>query len=201
MRKSKKDDSEFDVSPLKFTKADMKDGLLNYTYEIRNGVGAGNTHTVKGKGLFEDDLSEAFLKLNVHLSAIDDVFKHSGLEITNIEKMKNNPLVALFGVSGFALSGHKENLTVQLFGHKVIDSSSSWMEIDTPKILLSEFSSYKWAKKLKEAIDDVLEEVEEYHNGKFTEPEKAEKGDVNQTSLLDENQKHEPVDFEKGKVK
>lgn len=200
MKKSKEQTEVLEEGSLKFTKADMKDGLLNYTYEIRKGTGARNTHTVKGKGLFEEDLSNAFLKLNVHLTAIDDIFKHSGLEITNIEKMKNNPMVALFGVSGFALSGYKENLTVKLFGHKVIDSSSEWMEIDTPKILLSEFSSYKWAKKLKEAIDDVLEEVEEYHNGKFTEPEKAEK-DASQTSLLDLDQQHDPVDFESGKVK
>lgn len=186
-----------EVKPLVFIEATMKDGLLDYGYEIKTGVGAGNIHKVKGKGIFEEDLNIAFAKLNVHLAAIDDVFKHANVEINDIDKMRGHDLAVIFGVSGFALKGSDENLSVILKGHKRINSSGSWMDISTPKITLDKLSSYEWAAELKEAIEEAAMEVELYHGGKFTVPEEEEKADANQLSIVDEMNNEE---FETAKI-
>ena len=58
--------------------ATIKDDYCHYAYEITAGVGLGDTHAVKGKGIIKDDMRDTFRVFNAHMAVIDDVFKHSG---------------------------------------------------------------------------------------------------------------------------
>jgi len=120
--------------------ATIKDDLCNYDYEIVKGRSRGFTHGVKGKGIVDDDMKNAFAKLNVHLAVVDDIFKHSGVEITDIDAMHNDELATLYEVSGFKIKGGDENEAIILIGNKYI-SGGSRMALESPKITLDELSS------------------------------------------------------------
>jgi hypothetical protein len=64
---------------VEITSAAIKDDFCNYSYEVVQGIGSGDTHSVKGSGIIEDDLRNAFAKLNVHLAIMDNVYKHAGI--------------------------------------------------------------------------------------------------------------------------
>lgn len=184
--------------PLFIIDGQMADGILNYGFEVKRGVGVGFVHNIKGKGLFKDSLTNAFVKLNVHLAAIDDVFKHAEVDIPTINKMRTNELTFLYTVSSFKIQTTGDEESVILTGSKRVSSSGSWMSISTPKIPLDKMSSYEYAKELREVLDDVREEVELYHNGNFIEVQKEEKVDKSQLKIgEDENMSDD--DFGKGK--
>lgn len=198
MAKTKEKKQAEEEKPLSFLSASMSDGVLSpYSFEVKHGVGVGFVHTIKGKGLFKDSLANAFVKLNVHLAAIDDVFKHAEVEIPTINKMRNNDLTFLYTVSAFKIQTTGDEESVILTGSKRVSSSGNWMSIATPKIPLDKMSSYEYAKELKEVLDDVREEVELYHNGNFTEQEKEEKVDKSQMKIGDDE---EEFDENEGRV-
>lgn len=176
--------------------ASIKDGLCNYSFEILTGIGQGNTHNVKGKGIVDDDMHTAFQKFNAHLAVVDDVFKHSGIDISNIDKMHNNELTALFSVSGFKIKGDPENESISLIGSKNV-SSGGTIELESPKIPLDALSSYEWYNELKEAADDARKEVQLYHQGKYTAIEPEDIEDPKQLKITDDM---DNVEFENAKV-
>ena len=52
------------------TSASIKDDLCNYTFEISAGVGSGDVHNVKGQGLIEEDMREAFGQWTAHFTKL-----------------------------------------------------------------------------------------------------------------------------------
>lgn len=150
------------------TASSLKDGFCNYTLEITEGIGVGTTGSFKGSGLVKEDLVKAFEKLNVHLAALDDVFKHSNIEIEDIDKYHNDELATLYSVSGIIIKGNKENESVILVGNKYVSSAGGRIEIKTPKISVDHLSSYKWYNELKEAIEVIRMETALYKEGKYT---------------------------------
>lgn len=178
--------------------ASIKDDFCNYTFEITDGIGVGDTHNVKGSGRVEIDMNDAFAKLNVHLAVIDDVFKHSGIDIEDIDKYHNDELASLYNVSGIKIKGGRENESVILIGSKYISSAGGRIELASPKIPLDNLSSYKWYNELKAATDDVRREVELYKEGKYIPVEVEEEGDSRQMTIGDAIGDNE--DFENGKM-
>lgn len=201
---NKKKKQKEEEQPISIMGATLVDGFCNYEVEIIKGTGVG-THGVKGAGLFKDDLADAFADLNVHLACIDEVFKHSGKEFKDINKMIPDELTGLYRVVSFKIKGKKNNEYVILMGTKYVTSSGGYMEIKTPKIGLDKLSSYKWWNELKQCTDTARKEVELYMGGKFTPVEEEEgKTNPNQLSILDgENGKGEitDADFKLAKVK
>jgi hypothetical protein len=157
--------------PLVIMSAALNDGLCNYSYDIKMGVGAGNSHAVKGKGIVDDDLAHAFFPLNTHLAIIDDVFKHSDIEIDSINKFYTHELTAKYTVTGFKITGEEGSEQVILIGTKHVSCSNAAISIQTPKIPMDDLSSYQFHQSLKNAIEKCREEVELYHGGKYTEVE------------------------------
>ncbi len=179
------------------TSAVIKDELCHYSFDIIYGVGMGDTHAVKGKGIVMESLKEAFQKLNVHMAVIDDVFKHNKIDISNIDKFHNNELSGLYTVNGFKIKGGSENESVTLIGTKYVTSAGGGrIELETPKVALDSLSSYQWYNELKEAIEHVRKEVESYKDGNYisAEPE-VEKENPKQMKITD-NEK----EFETAKV-
>ena len=185
-----KDKEQPEVKPVVFTGATLRDGFCDYAMNIKQGAGVGN-HTVKGEGLFKPDLHNAFQRLNVHLAIIDDIFLHAGLDIASVNEADNTTHSGLYDVTGIKLKGTEENLSVILVGDKrIVSTGGERIQLQSPKILLVPGSIYKWYNELKEAIDIVLAEVNEYHNGKW-DPVEEEPADPNQLTITDEIEEHE----------
>lgn len=132
--------------------AKIKDDFCLYKYEEATGKSIGFIHKVDGKGVIDDDMRNAFARLNVHLAFIDDVFKHSGTAIEDIDKMHNDELTLLYTCTGFKINGGDENESIILIGTKYL-SAGARMEIETPRIAIDSLSSYKWHNELKTEAD------------------------------------------------
>lgn len=165
MSKKNKKQKEKDEKIFDITSAVLKDDLCDYSFLIKNGVGKGDLHKVTGTGIVDQDLKDAFENLNVHLAAIDDVFKHSGIDIDNIDKFHNHALTGDYQVTGFKIKSLGENEAIILIGHKHVSVSGERMDLQTPRIPLDNLSSYQWYNELKEAADQARKEVELYKGG------------------------------------
>lgn len=152
------------LKPLEFTAATMKDGYCNYTYEIKIGIGQGNSHNVNGKIVAHEDLQNAMEKLDKHIACTDMAFKLSGTEFDDINQVDNNELTAMYAVHGISISGSDDNLSVVLHGDKRVTLGR--VKFKTPKIEMSENSSYPWHEDLLECVERVRKEVQLYHEGK-----------------------------------
>lgn len=162
-----------DVSKVVIMEAAIKDDFCNYKYEFVGGHFDGFVPNVNGKGIIDEDLRNAFLKLNVHLAVADDIFKHSDVAIKSISSMHKHELAQLYFVTGFKMKGGEDNECIVLIGTKFL-STGSRMSLESPKIPIDPSSSYKWYNELKQAADDCRHEVMAYHEGKFTNVEKDE---------------------------
>jgi hypothetical protein len=100
------------------------------------------------------------------MACIDMVFSDSETEFDDINQVENNEFTARYSVSGFSLSGGEDNLSVILSGVKLV--SHGRIKFKTPKIELTENSSYHWHEDLKHCIDVLKKEVQLYHEGKCT---------------------------------
>lgn len=168
-KKDKKEAKE--IKPIEIVSASIVDGKCNYAYKINQGVGAGDTHKVTGVGIIDDSMYKAFKRLNAHLACYDDVFKHSGIQVENIEPMHNNELTALYSVHSFKIKGNDPNQRVIVTGDKYVDSGGR-IGITTPEIPIDKLSSYLWHEELKAEIENACQEVELYRNGNCTFEEK-----------------------------
>ncbi len=187
-----------EVKPFVITEAKMNDGFCHYTYEVKEGVNKGDIQKVKGAGLFEEDMTKAFTKLNVHLAAVDDVFLNSGISETTIAKLRGHQLTFNYSVSSIKISGEDENRSVIISGTKNVTTSNGHMSVATPKILMAKLSGYDWYKDLTDCVANICEEVEAYKNGKCTAPVKEEQADHNQLTI--ESELEEMDELESGKV-
>jgi len=183
MAKKKKETEEKVLKPFEITSAQIADDFCNYSFEILAGVGVGDTHNVKGKGIIDADLQEAFSKFNAHLAFVDDVFGHSNIDVADIDQFHNHDLTLLFNVTGFQIKGGEGNESIVLIGTKYVNSVTSRIELKSPKIPLDGLSSYKWHNELKAAADIAREEVALYKGGKCTAVETSDKEDANQLTI------------------
>jgi hypothetical protein len=184
--------------------AHIVDGFCNYTYEIMRGTGSGRPHSVKGPQIVTDDMLNAFATFNVHMAAIDDAFKYSNIDIEDIDHMHGHELTSFFIVSGFKITGGKDNESIQLLGNKYVSSCGGRQQIKTGKIPLDNLSSYKWYNELKQASLIAREEVALYEEGKYVieEVDEDEKPNPNQTKIgFEAGQENEGNDeFEAARV-
>lgn len=196
-------DSVENEQSIEITKAEVKDDFCFYTFGINSGKYAGFKHQVtEAPGIIDEKLRKAMEVLNVHLAVRDDVFKHAGIVIEDIDEMHTHELAQLYIVHTVEIRGGDENESVILKGVKIL-SDSSRMKIETPKTAIDELSSYKWHNELKAAINDVRHEVKLYHFGNFTPVEQEKKEDPKQLKMLvatPEAGAAASVNFDEGKV-
>lgn len=165
-------------------KASIKDDFCHYTYEITGGNGIGDKHSVEGKGIIKDELREAFVKLNLHLAIIDEVFKHSGIEITKFNEMHTHELTYTYHVTGIVIKGTASNEQVVLIGTKYVAIVTGRISFSTPPVSMDKLSNYAWWNELKEAVDEVRYQVAEYKEGNYIpvqddeEPAKPAQGNI-----------------------
>lgn len=175
--------------------ANIKDDFCHYSFKVLSGIGIGDTNNVKGVGIIKEDMRDAFMNFNKHLAVVDDVFKHSNVEITNIDLMDNYTITGMFHVTGFKIIGDTENESVVLKGTKYV-SAGGRIELATPKIPLDSLSSYTWYNELKAAVDVARNEVALYKEGKCDAPKAEDKVDPKQLRIgQSQEEKEEENEF------
>lgn len=178
--------------PYKITSANLVDGYCNYGFEITDGIGKGDSLTGKGSHVVKDDLRDVFAKMNVHLAVRDDIFKHAGVEVEDIDQMHGHEYATLYSVTGFKMGGSDESESIVLIGNKYV-SGGDRFSLTSPKIMIDNLSSYKWWNELKAAADACREEVALYKEGKYIEEEEEIE--------VKEKSKQTKLSFGKGKFK
>jgi hypothetical protein len=147
----------------KITAAKIRDGLVQYDYEVTSGLGEGDVHGVAGKGLYKPSMKKAFARLSVHLVSIDQVHKHMGLDVKDIDQHHTDEITYDYTVTGFRL--HKGD-KVSLIGYKHVPLGGI-LNINTFKIPVDNNSSYQWYNELKTEIERCCEEVCLYREGNY----------------------------------
>lgn len=167
--------------------ATIKDALCNYSYELLKGPTKGDTLKHTGAHIIHDDLQETFDRLDVFLAHLDDAYT-GNTNTTLLSDLEQEIETEKYNVTGFEISGVEENRSVILKGWKEV--SNGVIEFKTPKIKYS--SAYLYLSDLKERVQQAINEVEEYRNGKT-----APQDDPNQMHM---DFASEDAAFEMGKV-
>lgn len=173
-----------DKYPFEILGATLSDGFCNYTYKVTDGIGLGDVHSVDGKGIVKDELTNAYNRLMVHMAAVDLQFVNETWIIpegapdkkrpVNIYSFVTDERTNNFRVTSFKLSGSKDDLHVTLTGTKYISIISGRNKIVTDKILLQNLSGYPWHEELKNDLEKLCYEVSEYKMGNYTPVETKE---------------------------
>lgn len=178
--------------PYNIMSAAIEDDLCTYSFEVTEGIGMGDTHGVKGRGIIKDSMKEAFSKFNVHMAFIDDVFRHSGVEVTDIESLHGHEHTFLYVVTGFKIKGSGDSEQIVLIGTKHINAGGR-IKLETPKISIDQYSSYRWYNELKAAADKAREEVALYKEGNYLIMEEPDEKELRKQTKL---QFEQPADGE-----
>lgn len=142
--------------------AALKDMSCNYTYELLIGKTKGDVMKRTGAQIIHEDLNNAFSEMDVFLAHIDGAFSSWANNQTPIKDLEAHEELQNYGVNGFKISGSDESKAVILTGYK--ETGYGIIHFETPKIKLE--SSYLYVQELKDRLNAVLNEVEEYMNGK-----------------------------------
>lgn len=151
----------------------IKDSLCNYSYELLKGPTKGDVLTHSGVHIIHDELQEAFEKMNVFYAHLDDAYTGND-NSTSLEDLEQEIETENYSVTAFKISGVEENKSVILTGFKQV--SAGVIKFETPKIKLN--GNYLYLHPLKVRLYDLIDEVEQYRNGKTAPSE-----DPNQTHM------------------
>ena len=176
------EETELFTSGIKIVKASIVDGMCNYTFEVSRGVGIGDQHSVKGKGVVKSDLIDAMDRLRVHLALMDEAFKGKGITFTTVEEIAENELVETYFVTGIAIKGGEGDEKISIDGHKHSVAIGGYINLKTPAVLFSKPGAYQWQQELEDVVQVIRMEVELYRNGKYTQTE-LEDEDVDKAQL------------------
>ena len=184
--------------------ASLKDDFCNFTYKVTGGIGLGSVHNVKDMpGIIKDELREAFVKFNVHLAVIDEIFKSSNIEIKDVDMMHTHEHTTLYNVTAFKIKGGKSNETIVLTGNKFVSIVAGRIELETPAVSLDNLSNYKWYNELKTAADEVRKQVSLYKEGNYIPvKEQPDENQEEEQQNLFSKSGHSSItdeDFESGK--
>lgn len=199
MAKNKKHKAE-EVAPtterdFKILEAIIKDDFCHYKFEVTSGVGLGDQHQVKGKGIIKESLQQALANLNVHLAIIDDVFVVAGID-SDIDELKENDQTFKYAVSGFKVKAE----SVVLVGTKYV-STGGRISFETPKVSFGDVSPYKWYNELASAVAAIQEEVALYKEGNYIAVEDdPQSEDTDQLKMSFSAADDEMSDFENARL-
>lgn len=178
---------EISNKELEIKGATINDALCNYSYELLKGKTKGDTLQRKGAHIVHDDLQIKFDRLDVFLAHLDDAYT-GNKNTTKLVELEEEIETEKYFVTGFSISGVEENKSIILQGWKEVENGI--IKFSAPKIKYS--SAYLYLSDLKERVQEAIEEVENYMNGKT-----APQDDPNQTSMTFAE---EDAAFEKGKI-
>jgi hypothetical protein len=141
--------------------ASISDALCAYSYELLKGPTKGDTLNRKGAHIVHDDLQIKFDQLDVFFAHLDDAYT-GNTNTTQLAELEAEIETEKYHVTGFKISGVEENRSVILSGWKEV--TNGIVKFDSPKIKYS--SAYLYISELKEKVQEAIDEVEWYMNGK-----------------------------------
>jgi hypothetical protein len=154
---------EQDLKPLEIKNALIKETQCNYGYELLTGKTKGDVVNRKGAHLVHEDLEDAFKELDVFIAHIDGAFVSFANNQTPIQELEEKEELSKYHVFGFKFSGSEENKAVIFQGEKYTPHGT--ISFNTPKIKL-ENTTYLYADDLQLRLNNCIEEVELYMDGK-----------------------------------
>jgi len=141
--------------------ASISDALCAYSYELLKGPTKGDTLNRKGAHIVHDDLQIRFDQLDVFFAHLDDAYT-GNTNVTPLEELEAEIETEKYHVTGFKISGVEENKSVILSGWKEV--TNGIVKFDAPKIKYS--TAYLYLSDMKERVQNAIDEVELYMNGK-----------------------------------
>ncbi|RKS00452.1 hypothetical protein [Flavobacterium sp. 102] len=150
-----------DQKEVEIKSASLGDALCSYSYELLTGKTAGDVLNRKGNHIVHEDLEKAFSMFNVFFAHLDDAFtgNDNSTELSTLEEDVNTQK---YNVFSFKISGVEENRSLIISATKYV--TSGVVKFDSPKVKLS--GSYLYLTQLNEVLENALDEVEAYMNGK-----------------------------------
>ena len=158
---SKKGLADQVLKDVEIKSASLKDALCNYSYELLVGKMKGDALSRKGTHIVHDDLQDAFSRFDVFLAHLDDAFTGND-NATELSFLEAEPETENYSVSSFKITGVEENKSLIISGSKTV--SNGVITFDSPKVKLN--GGYLYLTQLNEVLQEVIEEVEFYMNGK-----------------------------------
>lgn len=148
--------------PFQITSASIKDEVCEYGYEVLQGPQQGSKiPKCKGSLNVHEDMIVAFQRLDIHLAESEDAFEYVFPPTSGLDELIEHELAEKFSVGGFRISGSDENLSYTLIGHKVC--KVGYMALESEKL---QKNNYRFFEELKEAMENAVNEVEQYMAGK-----------------------------------
>jgi hypothetical protein len=151
-----------------FAKLTEKEAVVScaYGYQERLLNGISKTITVFHEAPIHHDLKRAFDLFNGHLAVVcEEVGDNEVTDIENCEgKSKSaNEKLQHFQVNEIKLQGNLEEGSVVMKGIKIL-STGDEVKLETPKVKYT--GKYEFINELVVAVQTIIEEVTQYHNGK-----------------------------------
>lgn len=184
-RLAKLAESKLEPKAIEIKSGHLKDNMFcHYGYD--HTVAANTTDSIYRKSAVpvHEDMKIAFRDLNVHLAVIceeihpDDIPNIDNLPVldpdTDLTDDDQDPLalkLSRFSVSSFRIVGNGENEGVILTGQKRL-STGDHIKIETPVARYQ--GEYAFVNELHVAIFNLVEEIEQYMNGKQAPPRQTE---------------------------
>ena len=178
-------ESKLEAKAIEIKSGHLKDNMFcHYGYD--HTVAANTTDSVSRKSAVpvHDDMKTAFRDLHVHLAVIcKELHPDEIPDIDNLPEMDTDPdmtdedqdplalKLSRFSVSSFRIVGNGENEGVILTGQKRL-STNEHIKIETPVTRYQ--GDYAFVNELHVAIFNLVEEIEQYMNGKQAPPRQQE---------------------------
>lgn len=152
---------------LKLTHAVLVNETCTYSYSVRLENGDTDIITNECGRQFHNDLKTAFRHLDGHLAVITEQVELDDVtDIVECEGRKESITENLVRhqVTEIKIFGNIENGSVVLSGSKILKSNDE-IKLKTPKALLDD-NGYDFINELVGAVQNLIHEITEYHNGK-----------------------------------
>ena len=138
---------------IEIRKATITSGIfLAYEYNIQEN-NVSNKNKTQSTAPIHDDLRNAFKKLIPHFILLTEEMP---------EDIENK-----YQVTSFALGGSEDNQTITISGYKVL-TNDRVVSFSSPsqKLYEDRLDGYKFSEELREALEHLVSEVQEYMDGK-----------------------------------
>lgn len=153
---------------IEIRKASITSGIfLAYEYIIQEN-NVSNKNKTQSTAPIHDDLRNAFKKLIPHFILLTEEMSEDRMKgIIENNLLLPEDIENKYQVSSFALGGSEDNQTITISGFKVL-SNDRIVSFSSPsqKLYEDRADGYKFSEELREALEHLVSEVQEYMDGK-----------------------------------
>ena len=153
---------------IEIRKATITSGIfLAYEYNIQEN-NVSNKNKTQSTAPIHDDLRNAFKKLIPHFILLTEELPEDKMKgIIENDLQLPEDIEKKYQVNAFSLSGSEDNQSITITGFKVL-SNDRIVSFSSPsqKIYDANIEGYKFTDELRDALEHLVSEVQEYMDGK-----------------------------------